>query len=91
MWRVKTIIKTRGADALTRHAAGVAISNCFITLKSGDNIMENATEEMRELRIAAQRYEWNNEFSKADLIRQLYVELYRRFNGLPVGEYWDLF
>jgi len=52
--------------------------------------MENATEEMRELRISAQRYEWNNEFAKAGLIRQLYVELYRRFNGLPVGEYWNL-
>ena len=52
--------------------------------------MENATEEMRELRIAIQRYEWNNEFSKAGLIRQFYVELYRRFNGLPVGEYWNL-
>jgi len=90
MWRVKIIIKTRGADVLMRHAAGVAIYNCFITLKSGDNIMENATEEMRELRIAAQRYEWNNEFYKAALIHQLYVELYRRFNGLPVGEYWNL-
>jgi len=52
--------------------------------------MENAQEELRELRTAIQHYEWNNEFLKAALIRQLYVELARRFNGLPVGEYWNL-
>ena len=52
--------------------------------------MENAQEELRELRTAIQRYEYNDEFMKASLIRQLYVELARRFNGLPVGEYWNL-
>jgi hypothetical protein len=50
--------------------------------------MEHAQEELRELRTAIQRHERNNEFLKAALIRQLYTELARRFNGLPVGEYW---
>jgi hypothetical protein len=48
--------------------------------------MENAIEEMAELKQAIRDYEWNNEFLKAGLLRQLYVELYRRFNNLPVGE-----
>ena len=52
--------------------------------------MENAQEELRELRVAIVKYERKEEFIKAALIRQLYVELARRFNGLPVGEYWNL-
>jgi len=52
--------------------------------------MEKAQEELRALRRVAEQYERNNEFLKAALIRQLYTELARRFNGQPVGEYWNL-
>ena len=51
--------------------------------------MENAMDEMRELRAAITRYEWEGRFNYAALIRQIYRELYLRFNGLPVGEYWE--
>ena len=51
--------------------------------------MENAMDEMRELRAAIIRYEWEGRFVYAGLIRQIYRELYLRFNGLPVGEYWN--
>ena len=47
-------------------------------------------KEMGELREAVKRYEWAGEFLKAALIHQLYIELYLRSNGLPVGEYWKL-
>ena len=49
--------------------------------------MENAFQEMRELREAIKRLEWNGEFLKAALIHQLYVELHNRFNGLPVEDF----
>jgi hypothetical protein len=49
--------------------------------------MENAFQEMGELRDAIQRLEWNGEFLKAALIHQLYVELHNRFNGLPVEDF----
>jgi hypothetical protein len=49
--------------------------------------MENAFQEMGALRDAIQRLEYNNEFLKAALVHQLYVELYNRFNGLPVENY----
>jgi len=44
--------------------------------------------ELGELREAIKRYEWNDEFLKAALIRQIWLEFYLRSNGLPVGEYW---
>jgi hypothetical protein len=49
--------------------------------------MENAFQEMGELRDAIQRLEYNDEFLKAALIHQLYVELHNRFNGLPVEDF----
>jgi uncharacterized membrane protein YjjP (DUF1212 family) len=60
------------------------------SLKHKEYTMENAMDEMRELRMAMARYERNGEFIKAGLIHQLYAELYARFNNLPVGEYWNL-
>jgi hypothetical protein len=58
-------------------------------MKNAIDEFENAMDEMRELRSAITRYEWEGRFSYAALIRQIYRELYLRFNGLPVGDYWE--
>lgn len=58
-------------------------------LTTGDHKMNQQTfNELGELREAIKRYEWNDEFLKAALIRQIWLEFYLRSNGLPVGEYW---
>jgi hypothetical protein len=51
---------------------------------------QQAFNEMGELREAVKKHEWEEEFLKAALIHQLWLELYLRSNGLPVGEYWKL-
>ena len=59
----------------------------FLTTGAAEMNQQTFTE-LGELREAIKRYEWNDEFLKAALIRQIWLELYLRSNGLPVGEYW---
>ena len=60
------------------------------SIKGDFEMNQQAFNEMGELREAVKKYEWAGEFLKAALIHQLYIELYLRSNGLPVGEYWKL-
>jgi hypothetical protein len=60
------------------------------SVKGDIQMNQQAFNEMGELREAVKKYEWAGEFLKAALIHQLYIELYLRSNGLPVGEYWKL-
>ena len=60
------------------------------SIKGDIQMNQQAFNEMGELREAVKKYEWAGEFLKAALIHQLYIELYLRSNGLPVGEYWKL-